>query len=82
MNPLSFRAYDIRGVADTDLAPDNAYRIGRALGTLARRRGARDFAIGRDCRISGPRVSADVIRGLRDSGLDVIDVGMVPTPLL
>lgn len=82
MNPLIFRAYDIRGVADTDLASDVAYAIGRALGTMARRKGATTFAVGRDCRISGPRVKDDIVRGLRSTGLDVFDVGMVPTPLL
>ncbi len=82
MNPHIFRAYDIRGVAATDLNPEVAFAVGRALGTLARRRGASTFAVGRDCRLSGPRVKADVVRGLQAAGLDVFDVGMVPTPML
>ena len=82
MNPLIFRAYDIRGVADTDLAPDIAVRIGKALGTMARREGQTTFAVGRDCRVSSPRVSADIVRGLVSTGLHVQDVGAVPTPLL
>ena len=82
MNPLIFRAYDIRGIADVDLNPSVAGDIGRALGTLARRRGAETFAVGRDCRISGPRVRDDVVAGLVSTGLRVVDVGMVPTPML
>ncbi len=82
MNSLIFRAYDIRGIADTDLNPEVATNIGRALGTMARRRGAETFAIGRDCRVSGPRVRDNVIEGLASTGLRVMDVGMVPTPLL
>ena len=82
MNPNIFRAYDIRGVADTDLNSDVAKAIGRALGTMARRRGAETFAVGRDCRLSGPRVRADLVEGLVSTGLHVIDVGEVPTPLL
>ena len=82
MNPLIFRAYDIRGIADVDLNPEVARAIGRALGTLARRRGATTFAVGRDCRVSGPRVRDDVVAGLTSTGLRVLDVGMVPTPML
>ena len=82
MNSLIFRAYDIRGIADDDLNPAVACDIGRALGTMARRRGAETFAIGRDCRVSGPRVRDDVVAGLVSTGLRVLDVGMVPTPML
>lgn len=82
MNHHIFRAYDIRGVADVDLVDDVVHGIGRGLGTMARRRGARRFAVGRDCRLTGPRLHAALVSGLRASGIDVVDVGMVPTPLL
>ena len=82
MNPLIFRAYDIRGVAEIDLVPEVVEGIGRAIGTLARRRGATTFAVGRDCRLSGPRIRDDLVRGLVATGLEVHDLGVVPTPLL
>jgi phosphomannomutase / phosphoglucomutase len=82
LNPLIFRAYDIRGVADIDLHSELVVALGKALGTLAVRDGARTFCVGRDCRISGQRVRDDLVRGLVSTGLAVHDVGMVPTPLL
>ncbi|MFT4704442.1 MAG: phosphomannomutase/phosphoglucomutase [Bradymonadia bacterium] len=81
-NPLIFRAYDIRGVADTDLNTETVEGIGKALGTIAVREGATTFAVGRDCRLSGERVRDDLVRGLMSTGLTVYDVGMVPTPML
>ncbi|TVR01412.1 MAG: phosphomannomutase/phosphoglucomutase [Deltaproteobacteria bacterium] len=82
LNPHIFRAYDIRGVAESDLGNEVATAIGRALGTMARRRGARTFAVGRDCRLTGPRLAEAITAGLRSTGLDVVDMGAVPTPLL
>lgn len=82
MNDLIFRAYDIRGVADTDLTDPVVEDLGRALGTVALRRGHYTFAVARDCRISGPRIHTAMIRGLRSTGIAVHDLGMVPTPLL
>lgn len=82
LNPLIFRAYDIRGVADTDLNPELVTALGRALGTMARRNGATTFAVGRDCRLSGERVRDNLVEGLASTGLEVHDVGMVPTPML
>lgn len=82
MNDLIFRAYDIRGVADTDLTDPVVEDLGRALGTVALRRGHTTFAVARDCRISGPRIHTAMIRGLRSTGIAVHDLGMVPTPLL
>ena len=81
-NPLVFREYDIRGVADRDLTDDLARGIGLALGTMLGRRGARRVAVGRDCRLSSPRLHAALTEGLLATGLDLVDVGMVPTPLL
>jgi hypothetical protein len=81
-NPRVFREYDIRGKADADLHDDFARALGRAYGTYIRRRGGRRVAVGRDCRVSGPRIFAAFSGGIRESGLDVIDLGVVPTPVL
>lgn len=82
MNAQIFRAYDIRGVADTDLTDPVVEALGAALGTLAVRAGHTTFGVGRDCRTSGPRVHAAMVRGLLSTGIAVQDVGEVPTPLL
>jgi len=81
-NPRVFREYDIRGKAEADLHDDFARALGRAYGTYIRRRGGRRVAVGRDCRLSGPRIFAAFSGGIRASGLDVIDLGVVPTPVL
>ncbi len=77
-----FRAYDIRGVVGSTITEDTAYLIGRALGSQAMAFGLDKFCVGRDGRLSGPALSAAVIRGLLDCGCEVIDVGAVPTPAL
>jgi len=82
MNDHIFRAYDIRGVADADLTDEVVYGIGRALGSMARERGGLTFGLGRDCRHSGPRLRNAMARGLASCGLQVIDFGEIPTPLL
>lgn len=79
-NPHVFREYDIRGVADRDLPDELAHDLGRALGTLWSRRGGRRVALGRDCRLSSPRLSSALREGLLDTGLTVVDIGVVPTP--
>ncbi len=81
-NPFVFREYDIRGVADRDLPDGFARDLGRALGTFWSRRGARRVAVGRDCRLSSPRLHAALTEGILSTGTDIVDVGMVPTPLL
>ncbi len=81
MNPLIFREYDIRGIADTDLTDDEVFKLGQAYGTYARKHGARKCVIGRDARLSGPRVARAMTDGILATGLDVIDIGMVPTPV-
>jgi len=75
-----FRAYDIRGIAGTVLSATVVREIGRALGTLGRERGAPDFAVGRDGRLSGPELVAALMDGLNAAGAGVIDIGVVPTP--
>ncbi|MBN2465664.1 phosphomannomutase/phosphoglucomutase [candidate division WOR-3 bacterium] len=82
MNPLIFREYDIRGIAETELRDDDVYRLGQAFGTYALERGATLCPIGRDVRLSGPRIQKALTDGLLSTGLDVTDIGVVPTPVL
>ncbi len=77
-----FRAYDIRGVVGETLNADIVRRIGQAIGSEAGTQGQSTLAVGRDGRTSSPELAEALIQGLRDSGRDVIDVGVVPTPVL
>ncbi len=77
-----FKAYDIRGIVDDTLTVDAVRAIGLALGAQARQAGARETVIGRDGRLSGPRLAAALSDGFRDAGVSVVDVGMVPTPVV
>jgi len=77
-----FRAYDIRGVVGKTLTPTVVMLIGQAIGSMARARGLTQICVARDGRLSGPKLSEALIAGLRASGCDVIDIGMVPTPVL
>ncbi|QJD59647.1 phosphomannomutase/phosphoglucomutase [Pseudomonas sp. gcc21] len=77
-----FRAYDIRGVVGQTLTEENVYWIGRAIGSENIMSGQSEIAVGRDGRLSGPSLSEQLIRGLMDSGCHVIDLGMVPTPVV
>src|SRR5690606_36577939 len=85
VNPHVFRQYDIRGVVGRDLDAGFAEALGRAFGTLlVRRRGGAaglTTALGRDNRVTSAELSAGIRRGLLASGLHVIDVGTVPTPV-
>jgi len=76
-----FRAYDIRGIVDKTLTPAIVQAVGRALGSLGRERGAATFALGRDGRHSGPMLLDALAAGINAAGGDVIDLGMVPTPV-
>ncbi|MDW5442839.1 phosphomannomutase/phosphoglucomutase [Polaromonas sp. SM01] len=82
LDPSIFKAYDIRGVVPSTVNEEVAEALGRAFGSEALVQGERTVAVGRDGRLSGPALSAALIRGLVASGVDVIDVGMVTTPLL
>ena len=82
MNENIFREYDIRGVVDRDLTDDAVYDLARAIGTFFRNNGASYASLGRDARESSPRFRDIMIRGLTETGCDVLDVGMVPTPVL
>jgi phosphomannomutase len=78
----SFKAYDIRGIVPSALNEEFALGLGRAFGTIALHEGQRAVAVGRDGRLSGPALSAALVRGLLEAGIEVIDVGRVTTPLL
>jgi phosphomannomutase / phosphoglucomutase len=77
-----FRAYDIRGIVGQSLTAEIVYDIGRAIGSEAHARNCRSVVVGRDGRLSGPALSAALTKGLREVGCQVIDIGLVPTPLL
>ena len=77
-----FKAYDIRGIVPSTVTDAVAEGIGKAFGTIARLEGETSVAVGRDGRLSGPSLSTALVRGLLSSGLDVVDVGMVTTPML
>jgi phosphomannomutase len=74
-----FKAYDIRGVVPDELDAAGAYRIGRA---VARFRGAGPLLVGRDARKSSPELFQELVRGVGDEGVDVVDLGLVATPML
>ena len=80
--PEIFKAYDIRGIVDRTLTEGGVETIGRGLGTLATRKGVKKFVIGRDGRLSGPRLAQALARGLNAAGIDVIDIGVVATPMV
>ncbi len=77
-----FKAYDIRGVVPAGLNESVAEGLGKAFGTAAMAAGERTVAVGRDGRLSGPTLSQALMRGLAATGVQVIDVGMVTTPML
>ncbi len=80
--PEIFKAYDIRGIVGRTLTGAHARLIGRAIGSEAVARGLSVMAFGRDGRLSGPELGQGLVTGLREAGINVIDVGMVPTPVL
>ena len=80
--PEIFKAYDIRGIVGKTLTPEVCALIGRAIGSQARALNQPRIAIGRDGRLSGPELAQALARGLQGSGVDVIDVGQVATPML
>ncbi len=81
--PLAiFRAYDIRGVVEQQLNADNIKLIGQSIGSEALDAGISNLLVARDGRLSSPALSRALIAGLRSSGVNVVDLGMVPTPLM
>jgi phosphomannomutase/phosphoglucomutase len=77
-----FRAYDIRGIAGEQLSTECVYAIGQVLGSLTLEAGEKHMTVGRDGRLSGPTLIKALSAGILSTGCDVIDVGVVPTPLL
>ena len=77
-----FRAYDIRGNADSELSDELVADIAKAIGSIAGEMDEQTIIVGCDGRASSPRIKSAAIRALMESGRDVIDIGMVPTPLL
>src|SRR3954451_10698231 len=81
-DPSIFKAYDIRGIVGRTIDETFAEHLGRAFGSEALAAGERAVAVGRDGRMSGPGLVAALIRGLVSTGLDVVDLGPVTTPML
>jgi hypothetical protein len=82
VNPAIFREYDIRGLADQDFDTDFAFALGQAYGSLVVQQAKRRVAVGRDCRLSSDSYAAALRDGLCATGLEVLDLGVCPTPLL
>jgi len=82
INAKIFREYDIRGIVDKDLTPGFVEFLGRGIGTAFRQRGKKEVALGRDVRLSSPVYAEAITRGLLSTGCSVVDLGVIPTPLL
>jgi phosphomannomutase/phosphoglucomutase len=82
LKPTIFREYDIRGIAETELLSADVADLGRGLGTYLLRHSGSRISLGRDCRLSSPRLHDALLEGLRSTGCEVTDIGVVPTPLL
>jgi phosphomannomutase len=81
-NPTILREYDIRGIVGDTLTEADAYGLGRTYAAMARDEGARRIAVGRDGRTHSGMLEAELVRGLTEGGLDVVRVGMGPSPML
>ena len=82
MKQSIFRMYDVRGIADTELNDNDVYLIGKTFGTYIKRRGGRKVASGMDVRLSSGRIKSSFTKGVLETGINVIDVGVVTTPML
>ncbi len=82
MNPQIFREYDIRGIAGKDMTEEEVFLLGRAIGTFMKQHGCVNLTVGRDCRITSDAYSAQLIQGLVETGCEITDIGVCPTPLL
>jgi phosphomannomutase len=78
----SLREYDIRGIVGETLTEADAFAIGRVFGSMVAEAGGRKVAVGRDGRLSSPALAASLIKGLMESGAEVVDIGQGPTPML
>ncbi|HJX38617.1 MAG TPA: phosphomannomutase/phosphoglucomutase [Anaerolineae bacterium] len=82
INPDIFRQYDIRGIVDEDLTEEGVQKLGKGYGAYMVDRGSRKVSVGYDARLSSPRFRDALVHGITSTGLDVVDIGMVPTPTL
>src|SRR5204862_7794931 len=82
LNPHVFRAYDVRGLVGIDITPDVFRLVGSPYGTLTRRNGGRRIAVGQDNRQPSDTLKAGFVEGVPAPGLDAVDSGLVPTPIL
>src|SRR5260370_42243304 len=82
LKPTIFREYDIRGVAETEPISLGIADLGRALGPYLLRHSGPRVNLGRDCRLSSPRLRDALLEGLLSTGCQVTDIGVAPTPLL
>jgi phosphomannomutase/phosphoglucomutase len=82
ISPFIFREYDIRGKVGVDFTPEIVQLIGRAYGTMVKRKGGKKVVSGRDGRLSGPDLQRALIEGILSTGVDVIDIGITPTPVM
>lgn len=81
LNPAIFREYDIRGLAETELTPEAVVKIGQAYGIFLKNKGMNKAVVGGDVRISTPVIRENLLEGLTSTGIDVIDIGIVTTPM-
>ncbi len=81
-SPTSLREYDIRGIVGKTLHPADAFAIGRAFGSVVAGQGGRRVAVGYDGRLSSPELEPELVRGLIESGMEVLRIGCGPTPML
>ena len=81
-NRTILREYDVRCIVGSTLSEADAYALGRSYAALAVSEGARRVAVGRDGRTHSPELEAELVRGLTEGGLDVIRIGMGPSPML
>ena len=81
-NRTILREYDVRGIVGSTLNPEDAYALGRSYAALASSEGAKRVAVGRDGRTHSPELEAALVRGLTEGGLDVVRIGMGPSPML
>ena len=81
MNKFIFREYDIRGIVEFDFTNDVVINLGKAFGTFMKRNGGKSVALSGDVRDTTPHLKSIFARGLVSTGIDVIDLGIIPTPI-
>ncbi len=82
MNRAVFREYDVRGLVERDLTDEFVRTLGKAIGTKLIREGGKVMALGTDCRLSADRLRAALQAGVTSTGISIVDIGTIPTPLL